>query len=212
MENKELKLEFLKIVQKNYSHIRKINNKYRLCMSVLIGCLIGLPLTVYGINHKSQPTYIETSINEDLEIDTFKKTANEFNDLEYNSVEINITELDDIKSEMYYDSLEYLARCVEAEAGDQSELGKRLVVDVILNRVDSSEFPNTIEDVINQPYQFSVVLNNSINEVTPAENTYQLIAQELESRENTEVLYFRMDYYHQDTTPVLQEQDHYFSK
>lgn len=157
-------------------------------------------------------TYIETSINEDLEIDTFKKTTNEFNDLGYNSVEINITELDDIKSEMYYDSLEYLARCVEAEAGDQSELGKRLVIDVILNRVDSSKFPNTIEDVINQPYQFSVVLNNSINEVTPAENTYQLIAQELESRENTEVLYFRMDYYHQDTTPVLQEQDHYFSK
>ena len=39
----------------------------------------------------------------------------------------------EIEEEMYYDSLEMLAICVEAEAGNQSMEGKRLVAAVILN-------------------------------------------------------------------------------
>ena len=49
-----------------------------------------------------------------------------------------------------YDSIDLLAKCVEAEAGNQGLYGKQLVVDVILNRVDSDSFPNTIEEVIKQ--------------------------------------------------------------
>ena len=64
-----------------------------------------------------------------------------------------------------YDSLEMLAKCVQAEAGNQGLLGKRLVVDVILNRVDSDRFPNTIEGVITQSGQFAVypyMLNKAV--------------------------------------------------
>ena len=50
-----------------------------------------------------------------------------------------------------------LMRVAQAEAGNQGEEGMRLVMSVVLNRVSSSEFPNSIEEVIFQPHQFSSV-------------------------------------------------------
>lgn len=54
-----------------------------------------------------------------------------------------------------------LYRIVEAEAGNNSNYCKRNVAHVILNRVDSSRFPNSIEDVVFQKtgstYQFSPI-------------------------------------------------------
>ncbi len=58
---------------------------------------------------------------------------------------------DELEEERYYDSLEILAVCVEAEAGNQSLDGKRMVVDVILNRVDHPDWPDSIEGVITDP-------------------------------------------------------------
>ena len=53
------------------------------------------------------------------------------------------------------EELLFLANCVEAEAGNQDDLGKRLVCDVILNRVDDPDFPDTIREVITQKYHFT---------------------------------------------------------
>lgn len=106
----------------------------------------------------------------------------------------------------------YFAQCVMAEAGDQDEYGKRLVIDVILNRLDNTNFPNSINDIINEPYQFEVVSNGSINEVIPTEDIYTLIQEEMKNRTNDEVLYFRTEHYHTFGTQLFQHQDHYFSK
>lgn len=54
-----------------------------------------------------------------------------------------------------------LAQLVHAEAGNQSLEGKRLVADVVLNRVHSDDFPDTIEGVIHQNGQFECVSNGS---------------------------------------------------
>lgn len=122
---------------------------------------------------------------------------------------------DDLEVELWTDSLEYLACCVEAEAGNQSELGKRLVCDTILNRFDSGKY-ETMYDVINEEnngvYQYSVVGDGSIFKVTPTEETYRIVAEEVENRTNTEVLYFRTKHYHTFGTPLFKEDDHYFSK
>lgn len=56
---------------------------------------------------------------------------------------------------------ELVAQVAMAEAGDQGLDGIRLVVDVILNRVDSDRFPDTIEEVIYQKSQFSVMWNGA---------------------------------------------------
>lgn len=117
-----------------------------------------------------------------------------------------------VEEELLCDELEYLAACVEAEAGNQGLLGKQYVVDVILNRVDSDKFPDTITEVINEPRQFSVVSDGRINEVVPTEETYQAIQLELENRLDDTILFFRTGYYHTGYTPCFQYEDHYFSK
>lgn len=106
----------------------------------------------------------------------------------------------------------YLAKCIEAEAGNQGYLGKVYVCDVILNRVDSPNFHNSITEVINAPNQFSVVDNGMINSISVSEETLEVVKNEIENRTNTEILYFRTGYYHSFATPVLQHNAHYFSK
>ncbi|MGC4377173.1 cell wall hydrolase [Fictibacillus sp. Mic-4] len=61
-----------------------------------------------------------------------------------------------------------LARLVRAEAGGEPYDGKVAVAIVVLNRVDSPDFPNTVHDVIYQKGQFSPVANGQINQ--PADN------------------------------------------
>lgn len=56
-----------------------------------------------------------------------------------------------------------LAQLVEAEAGTQGYHGKLLVANVVLNRVRSDRFPDTIWDVIHQRYQFSVIGDGRFN-------------------------------------------------
>ena len=62
------------------------------------------------------------------------------------------------------DEIDLIAKITMAEAEGESELGKRLVIDTILNRVDSelSYFPDTVEEVIYQPNQFSPIWNGRL--------------------------------------------------
>ena len=52
---------------------------------------------------------------------------------------------------------EILMKIAMAEAEGESVEGKALVMLVVLNRVWSDDFPNTIEEVVFQPRQFSPV-------------------------------------------------------
>lgn len=112
-----------------------------------------------------------------------------------------------------YDNLELLAVCVEAEAGNQSLEGKRLVVDVILNRVDSVEWPDTVKEVIEQPVQFASYWDGGMESIVePSEETYEAIRIEIEERSYPSIYYFTADDYGAYGTPWRQVEDHYFSK
>lgn len=108
-----------------------------------------------------------------------------------------------------YDSIDMLARCVEAEAGNQGLLGKRLVVDVILNRVDSERFPNDVASVISQKGQFAVY-PNAMNRVTVSQETMDAIVLELERRTDDRILFFTAWHYNKYCVPAYQCGDHYF--
>lgn len=56
-----------------------------------------------------------------------------------------------------------LARLIHAEAGAEPYVGKVAVGGVVLNRVQSSKFPQTIAGVIYQPRAFESVSNGIIN-------------------------------------------------
>ena len=61
------------------------------------------------------------------------------------------------------EELKLLACLVHAEAGDQSYEGKLAVANVVLNRVKSRKYANTIEAVIYQPGQFTVARSGSLD-------------------------------------------------
>ena len=54
------------------------------------------------------------------------------------------------------DEIDLIALVTMAEAEGESEYGKRLVIDTILNRMDSEYFPNTISEVIINQDSFRV--------------------------------------------------------
>lgn len=68
------------------------------------------------------------------------------------------------------EDLDLLARIINAEAGCDwiPDWVQRMVGSVVLNRVNSSYFPNTIRDVIYQPGQYGPVWNGSIHK-TPSQ-------------------------------------------
>lgn len=69
-------------------------------------------------------------------------------------------------------NLNLLARCVYAEARGEPYTGQVAVAAVVLNRVRSSKFPNSISGVIYQPLAFTAVADGQIN-LTPNETAYK---------------------------------------
>ncbi len=67
--------------------------------------------------------------------------------------------------------LNLLARCVHGEARGEPYNGQVAVAAVVLNRVRSSKFPNTISGVIYQAGAFTAVSDGQIN-LTPNESAY----------------------------------------
>ena len=64
-----------------------------------------------------------------------------------------------------------LAKCIHAEARGEPYMGQVAVGAVVLNRVKSSNFPNTISGVIYQPYAFTAVIDGQMN-LEPNETAY----------------------------------------
>lgn len=71
---------------------------------------------------------------------------------------------------------ELLMRVAYAEAGNQGTDGMELIMAVILNRVDSSEFPDTIESVITQKSQFSTVSSGKYKRVELTSKVHEALA------------------------------------
>lgn len=111
----------------------------------------------------------------------------------------------------YSEDVKLIALFTIAEAEDEPELGQRLVIDVILNRKDSDDFPNTYEGVLYQKNQFSVATNGRLNRCSIDDDICKLVEEEMEERTNDEVLYFRAGHYHNFGTPLVHEGGHYFS-
>lgn len=59
--------------------------------------------------------------------------------------------------------LRYMSAIIWAEAGNQCEAGQQAVGIVVMNRVASETYKDTVYDVINEPYQFSPIKNGSFS-------------------------------------------------
>ena len=111
---------------------------------------------------------------------------------------------------------------VQAEAGNTEDLdGCRLVCDVILNRVRSNKFPNTVREVIFQTGQFKTVNQIIVDGTHSTQTTYsgpkvndkvkEAVRMELTgARLDTESLFFARSPI--TSTGVYQHGRHYFSR
>ena len=117
-----------------------------------------------------------------------------------------------IEEEILLGEMELLSQLVEAEAGNQSFEGKCLVVDVVLNRVESPDFPNTISEVIFQDGQFSVIKNGAFDDAAwhMQDSDYAAVAVEMEMHSNKDVLYFNNCSIVAGTGKKFKVGDHYF--
>lgn len=68
-----------------------------------------------------------------------------------------------------------LAKIAMAEAEGCSTQIKTLIIMCVLNRVESDEFPDTIEEVIFQKNQFSPISNGRWDRVEPNEDCYEAV-------------------------------------
>lgn len=76
------------------------------------------------------------------------------------------------------DMVELMARVINGEARGEPYEGQVAVGAVIMNRVSSSEFPNTISGVIYQANQFSCVIDGQINKSIDSASTAYKAARE----------------------------------
>lgn len=89
------------------------------------------------------------------------------------------------------DEYQVLLKIVEAEAGGEDIVGKMLVANVVLNRLEIGFGGDTISDVVFDEGQFSPVASGRIFKVTPSEETIEAVERVLDGEDKSEgALYF----------------------
>lgn len=75
-----------------------------------------------------------------------------------------------------------LQKIVMAEAEGEPYEGKVAVANVVLNRLRSANYPDTIKEVVYQKHQFSPVSNGRLNRVKPNQDTVHAVTEALYGR------------------------------
>lgn len=170
-----------------------------LCIYILFSvCVVGIA----DENDDKQAT-VESEIVEPITIVSYTP--------EKPTPAVVVEESEEEESMVPEEDIELIALVTMAEAEGECEEGKRLVIDTILNRVDSEHFPNTIYDVIYQPNQFSSMWNGRVDRCEVREDICQLVREEITSRTNYDVMFFTAGEYSAYGVPMFQVEHHYFS-
>ncbi|MCI8311499.1 MAG: cell wall hydrolase [Lachnospiraceae bacterium] len=113
-----------------------------------------------------------------------------------------------------------LLKIVEAEAGGEDTTGKMLVANVVMNRVRSAQFPDTISEVVYERSegraQFSPTADGRIDKVTISSDTIEAVARVMSGEDvSAGALYFRAisskeGWFDQSLNRVLEHGNHIF--
>lgn len=122
--------------------------------------------------------------------------------------------------QMTDEEYQWLLKIVEAEAGDQDDIGKILVVNVIFNRIRSGLFPDSVKSVIFQnngrTYQFEPVKNGRIYDMNPTQNTVDCVNRAMAGEDYSQgALFFTMktssgSWFNTSLKLLFVHGDHYF--
>jgi len=118
-----------------------------------------------------------------------------------------------IEEEIRDGEIELLAQLTEAEAGNQDYIGKCLVADVVLNRIKSDRFPDSIEEVIFEEGQFSCISDGGFDKAgwNISEDSFRAARHEYMALEiDYDILFFTAGGYNKYCIPAYKHGDHYF--
>ena len=205
----------------NRKRRRRLSNKTRwMLISLLIGCILGALAGVGHIRSVKNWEKVESEwVKEQIEADRAYEAEVAAERERWEQIEqagsIPVTDLteEDIKEMDYWGELELLAAVVEAEAGNQDMIGKRLVVDVVLNRVDSPLFPDTITEVLEQPGQFTTMWNGAVEDAGyhMQQDDYDAVMMEVTGKRlDYDIYFFTAGEYNASCKPAYIHGDHYF--
>ena len=123
--------------------------------------------------------------NTTADLNVSSSMENKVNELDARS--ITLAENPTLMSDEDYDTL---LRIVEAEAGSEDIKGRVLVANVIMNRVKSEDFPDTVTEVVwdnsDGVPQFSTNYDGRINEVSVSDETREAVKQALKGTDYSE--------------------------
>lgn len=85
-------------------------------------------------------------------------------------------ECSDETIQISYEDAQRLMKIAFAEAGSQGVEGQLRVMQVVWNRVQSPEYPDTIEKVISQPFQFETFTNGMYEDAEPNTDSHLALA------------------------------------
>lgn len=101
------------------------------------------------------------------------------------------------KTSLTGEELQLLQKVVSAEARGESSEAQYTVACVVLNRLESDIFPDTLEEVIHQSGQFTCVDNGAIYSAPITESVAAAVARALDDNTlDEDVLWFRSGHYH----------------
>lgn len=128
---------------------------------------------------------VQKVTNTAADLNVSSSMENKVNELDARS--ITLAENPTLMSDEDYDTL---LRIVEAEAESEDIKGRVLVANVIMNRVKSEDFPNTVTEVVwdnsDGVPQFSPTYDGRINEVAVSDETREAVKQALKGTDYSE--------------------------
>lgn len=167
--------------------------------SILLFSACSVKLSA-GSNVESMIQNTET--DETVELSTDSQEQSEAVPLTTIIIEESIEEVEE--QLLSDEEIELIALVTMAEAEGECEEGKRLVIDTILNRVDSVYFPDTVYEVIYQPSRFSSMWNGRVERCEVRNDICELVWEELKDRTNYEVIFFTAGGYSNYGVPLFQ--------
>lgn len=187
-------------------------NKALPCIGILTIAAVSTATILYP--HRQKETTPEPTI--EYTHATLEHPESEIT-LDESAVEMVVIPMseEDIAEEDYLGELEYAAAMTEAEAGNQSLIGKMYVAQVLYNRCyRSSKFPNTITENIEMLHQFTTYENGQIEKAQYhiSDESFEAVRRIFLEGETLDenILFFSAEGYN-GNTPAFKEGGHYFS-
>lgn len=121
-------------------------------------------------NEKAETYFQETGETEDIPVNAdiqIEETGQSAESISQSSGQV---------TELSIEDADMLLKVAQAEAGNQGQDGMWLVMCVVLNRVNSPDYPDTVGGVIYQEHQFATVSNGAIDIAEPSPECHLALA------------------------------------